>query len=107
MPIRAPLLCTGGVTLCEPPRRIGAGQRHLSLRLMQHGIALKGVAFGAADWAVPLDGEASRSIAVAFRPMINEFRGRRTVELQVCDWRPEPQPAATGAAAARPVPVVH
>jgi single-stranded-DNA-specific exonuclease len=100
-----PLLCTSGVTLMEPPRRIGAGQRHLSLRLMQHGIALKGVAFGAADWATPLDAEASRSIAVAYRPMINEFRGRRTVELQVCDWRPETRASGVGSPAAQPAAV--
>jgi single-stranded-DNA-specific exonuclease len=99
-----PMLCTSGVTLVEPPRRIGAGQRHLSLRLAQHGMTLRGVAFGAADWDTQLS-EASGSISVAFRPVINDFRGRRTVELQLCDWRPDVHPASTSAAPSRPLTV--
>ena len=80
-----PLLCASEVTLAEPPRRIGGGERHLSLRLVQHGVALRGVAFGGGEWAEELT--AAGPIDVAFRPVINEFRGRRNVELQVCDWR--------------------
>ncbi len=99
-----PMLCTGGVTLVEPPRRIGAGQRHLSLKLAQHGMTLRAVAFGAADWDAPL-AEASGSIAVAFRPIINDFRGRRAVELQICDWRPDAQRASASLAVSRPLAV--
>jgi single-stranded-DNA-specific exonuclease len=82
-----PMLCTTGVTLCEPPKRIGGGERHLSLSLVQHGIQLRAVAFGCGDWA-PVLTEQEGPIAVAFRPMINHFRGRKSVELQVCDWQP-------------------
>lgn len=81
-----PLLCAAQVKLAQPPKKIGGGERHLALQLAQHGIGLRGVAFGGSDWAEPLqrhDGE----IAVAFRPVINHFRGRRTVELHVCDWQ--------------------
>jgi len=81
-----PILCTGGVTLCEPPRAIGSGGRHLSMRLAQHGVTLRGVAFGGGDWAdalAALDGP----IDVAFRPVVNNFRGRRSVELHLVDWR--------------------
>ncbi|HTU25030.1 MAG TPA: single-stranded-DNA-specific exonuclease RecJ, partial [Pirellulales bacterium] len=89
-----PLLCTAGVDLVEPPRRIGAGQRHLSLRLAQHGVNMRAVAFGAADWDTPL-AEKPGKIAIAFRPVINDFRGRRAVELQVSAWRPDVQAAST------------
>ena len=82
-----PMLCTSEVTLSEPPKRIGGGERHLSLRLLQHGIPFRAVAFGGGDWAGDL-AEVGGPIAVAFRPMINHFRGRRSVELQVCDWQP-------------------
>jgi single-stranded-DNA-specific exonuclease len=82
-----PLLCTTEVTLCEPPRRIGGGERHLALRLAQHGVEMRAVAFGAGEWADAL-GELGGPIAVAFRPFVNHFRGRKTVELQVCDWQP-------------------
>jgi single-stranded-DNA-specific exonuclease len=87
-----PLLCTSDVSLQEPPRRIGAGERHLALRLEQHGIALRAVAFGGGDWSDGL-AELGGPIAVAFRPVVNHFRGRRSVELQVCDWRAAAVPA--------------
>ncbi|MHB9046977.1 MAG: single-stranded-DNA-specific exonuclease RecJ [Pirellulales bacterium] len=80
-----PVLSTTDVALAEPPRKIGDG-RHLSLRLTQHGVNMRAVAFGGGDWADEL-AKVEGSLAVAFRPIINDFRGRRTVELQVADWR--------------------
>jgi single-stranded-DNA-specific exonuclease len=89
-----PLLAASGVRLAEPPKRIGGGARHLSLRLVQHGVKLRGVAFGGGDWAVEL-GATEGPLSLAFRPVINSFQGRRTVELHVVDWRcDEPAPAA-------------
>ncbi len=90
-----PLLCASDVTVSEPPKRIGGGQRHLSLRLAQHGIPFRAVAFGGGDWVEELS-QSSGPIAVAFRPMINHFRGRNTVELQVCDWQPAAALAKSG-----------
>ena len=87
-----PTLCAQSVTLVEPPRYIGSGDRHLQLRLSQHGIELRAVAFGCGHWAADLSAH-SGPLAVAFRPVINRFRGRRNVELHVCDWQ-----AAAGAA---------
>jgi single-stranded-DNA-specific exonuclease len=88
-----PMWCATGVNLCEPPRKIGGGERHLSLRLEQHGVRLRAVAFGGGDW---LDELTARTgpLSFAFRPMINEFNGRRRVELQIMDWQ-----AATAAMA--------
>ena len=82
-----PLLCASDVTLCAPPKPVGGGLRHLSLRLAQHGVQLKAIAFGGGDWADELALSAG-PIAVAFRPFVNHFRGRKSVELQVCDWQP-------------------
>jgi single-stranded-DNA-specific exonuclease len=81
-----PLLCTTGVTLAGPPKPIGDGH-HLSLQLAQHGINLRAVAFGGGDWADDL-ATLDRPIDIAFRPVINSFRGRRSVELHLVDWRP-------------------
>ena len=89
-----PLLCTTDVTLAEPPKRIGGSGRHLSLVLIQHGVKLRTVAFGGGDWADELS-LLDRPLAVAFRPVINNFRGRSSVELHLTDWR-----------AAEPVPTV-
>ncbi len=84
-----PLLAATGVTLAEPPKRIGGGGRHLALRLVQHSVKLRGVAFGGGDWCIEL-GTANGPISLAFRPVINSFNGRRTVELHVADWRCDP-----------------
>ena len=83
-----PVLCTTAVRLAEPPKRIGSTGRHLALRFEQHGVSLRGVAFGGGDWEQDLV-EASGPIAVAFKPVINHFRGRQTVEMHLADWRCE------------------
>jgi single-stranded-DNA-specific exonuclease len=82
-----PLLCANRVTLDGPPRKMGAGDRHLALGLSQQGVSLRAVAFGQGEWAEPLQA-ADGPIDVAYRPVINHFRGRRTVELHLEDWRP-------------------
>jgi single-stranded-DNA-specific exonuclease len=81
-----PMFCTTDVRLAEPPRRIGSTGRHLSLRLEQHGVALRAVAFGGGDWEQDLV-DAGGPLAVAFKPVINHFRGRQSVEMHVADWR--------------------
>jgi single-stranded-DNA-specific exonuclease len=85
-----PLLCTTGVTLQGPPKPLGSSGRHLSMMLSQHGVTLRAVAFGGADWGddlAAIDGP----VDVAFRPVINDFRGRKSVELHLVDWRPTSQ----------------
>jgi single-stranded-DNA-specific exonuclease len=81
-----PILCTTEVRLAEPPKRIGSTGRHLALRFVQHGVSLRAVAFGGGDWEQDLTG-ASGPLAVAFKPVINHFRGRATVEMHLADWR--------------------
>lgn len=85
---RRPVLCASAVTLAEPPRVIGAGGKHLAMQFRQHGARVRGVAFGAADWLPHLPA-AGQPFHVAFKPKINEFRGRRTAEMEVIDWRPD------------------
>jgi single-stranded-DNA-specific exonuclease len=89
---RRPILCTSEVRLAEPPKRIGGGERHLSLRLEQHGVKLRAVAFGKGDWADEL-AQVDGPLSVAFQPVINHFRGAHRVELHLTDWcagSPEP-----------------
>lgn len=100
---RRPILCASGVRLVEPPRTIGSGARHISMNLTQHGAKVRGVAFGGADWLPHLP-PPGQPFHVAFKPKINEFRGRRTAEMEIVDWRPVgvdvgvvlPLPAAAG-----------
>jgi len=81
-----PVLCASGVTLAEPPKTIGSGGHHLSMRLAQHGVTLRAVAFGGGEWSEDL-AAVERPIDVAFRPVINSFRGRQSVELHLVDWK--------------------
>ncbi len=82
-----PLLCASGVELAEPPRRIGGGERHLSLKLRQHNVTLRAVGFNLGEAADALTAHAG-PIDIAYRPVINAFRGRRSVEMHLVDWRP-------------------
>jgi single-stranded-DNA-specific exonuclease len=82
-----PLLCASGVTLSGPPKPLGSSGHHLSMMLSQHGVTLRSVAFGGGEWAdelAAIDGP----LDVAFRPVINNYRGRQSVELHLVDWRP-------------------
>jgi single-stranded-DNA-specific exonuclease len=81
-----PVVCASGVTLTEPPRSIGNGGHHLSMKLVQHGVRLRAVAFGGGEWSEDL-AAVDQPIDIAFRPVINSFRGRQSVELHVVDWR--------------------
>jgi single-stranded-DNA-specific exonuclease len=81
-----PLLCASGATLVGPPKAIGSGGRHLALKLSQHGVVLRAVAFGGAEWAEPL-AALEHPIDVAFRPVVNTYQGRHNVELHLVDWR--------------------
>ncbi len=82
-----PLLCATGVMLAGPPKPLGASGHHLAMTLSQHGVSLRAVAFGGADWADEL-AALGGPMDVAFRPVINSFRGRQSVELHLVDWRP-------------------
>ena len=82
-----PVLFTQGVQLAEPPKRMGGGERHLSVNLQHRQAKLRGVAFGKGEWADDLT-KITGPLDVAFRPVVNEFRGYRKVELHLLDWRP-------------------
>ncbi|TWT81917.1 Single-stranded-DNA-specific exonuclease RecJ [Planctomycetes bacterium CA13] len=81
-----PILFCGGIELDEPARRMGGGDRHLSVKLKQGTKTVRGVAFGAGDWCEVLN-EIKGPIEIAYRPVINEFRGFRKVEIHLVDWR--------------------
>ncbi len=82
-----PLLCTTGVALAGPLKPLGSSGHHLAMMLSQNGVTLRAVAFGGSDWADELTA-VEGPLDVAFRPVINHFRGRQSVELHMVDWRP-------------------
>lgn len=82
-----PLFCAMGVELSEAPKLMGDSGRHMSLQLIQHGHRMRGVAFGQAEEWLPEMSAVTGKVDLAFRPVINEFRGFRKVELHLVDWR--------------------
>ena len=102
---RRPVFCASSVELAAPPKRMGESGRHLSLSIRQHDIRLRAVAFGQGDWAEELE-KHNGPFDIAFHPVINEFRGRRSVEMQLIDWKPCPKSAPEPHTKAQ-VPVRH
>ena len=84
---RRPTLCARGVSLGNPPKRMGRGEKHLSVTLQQNEVKLRAVAFNQAEWVEPMS-NLEGMMDVAFRPVLNEYNGRRNVELQLVDWKP-------------------
>lgn len=86
---RRPMLAARDIRIAGEPRLMGSTGRHLSVDLEQHGVRLRGVAFGNGDWLDALKAASDRSISIAFQPVLNHFRGRVNVELHLADWRPD------------------
>jgi single-stranded-DNA-specific exonuclease len=82
-----PTLCARGVRLGAEPKRMGRGERHLSVMLEQHQVRLRAVAFHQGQWAEELQ-QHNGEVDIAYRPVLNEFNGRRSVEIHLVDWKP-------------------
>ncbi|MFH1748653.1 MAG: single-stranded-DNA-specific exonuclease RecJ [Planctomycetota bacterium] len=85
----APRLATGVVDLAEAPRVVGSAGNHLQLTIRQGSTYRKAIAFGYGRRANEL--AEQRQLRLAFEPIINEWQGRRSVELRVIDWKPTTQ----------------
>lgn len=81
----APRLATAEVELVDAPRVVGRTGNHLQFTVRQGNEYRKAIAFGFGPYADEL-AEHTR-LRVAFEPIINEWNGRRSVELRVLDWR--------------------
>ncbi len=81
-----PLLLAGGLQVTGTPRRVGGGERHLQFQVRQQGTALRAIAFGLGDRTEELM-SAGGQCCIVFRPRINEWQGRRSVELEVQDFQ--------------------
>lgn len=83
-----PLFCAIGVSLADQPKLLGNSGKHLSVQLVQFGKRMRAVAFGQAEeWFEKLQSLGEQPIDLAFRPVINEHRGFRAVEIHLVDWR--------------------
>ncbi len=67
----------------RPGQRMGAEKQHVKLWVTDGRVSLEAVWWGGGDKAQP-----EGKFDLAFAPQVNEFGGRRTVQLKVLDWRP-------------------
>ena len=80
-----PVLAVMGAKVVS--RSMVGGGRHLKLKLNKQGVNLDAIFFSASDW-LP---EPDSLVDAAFCPQINEYRGQRSVQLQLVDLRPARQ----------------
>jgi single-stranded-DNA-specific exonuclease len=80
-----PMLVVNRVRLKSDPRIVGARQNHAQLLVTQGSVTLKAVAWQMAERCKGL--RAGMSVTLAFQPSINEWNGRREVQLEIKDFK--------------------
>ena len=72
-----------GVTNSRPLQRMGADKQHVKLWVTDGG----GVTHECVWWGAGKESLPVGKFDLAFAPQVNEFNGRRAVQLKVLDWR--------------------
>lgn len=80
-----PVFSARRVEQVDPPRVVGSN--HLKLFVKQDGQAFEAIGFGLADRVSP-ESLGAGPVDLAFQLKENEFRGRRSLQLQLKDVRP-------------------
>ena len=74
--------CARGVTHQRPLQRMGREKQHVKLWVTDGAVTHEAVWWNGGDKSLPVG-----KFDLAFAPQVNEFNGRRTVQLKVLDWR--------------------
>jgi single-stranded-DNA-specific exonuclease len=72
-----------GLSHAQPPQRMGKENQHVKFRVACGGPMLEAVWWNCRN--APLPGDR---FDLAFTPAVNEYNGRRSVQLKVLDWQP-------------------
>ena len=80
-----PMFATDGCTVLGEPRCVGKTRQTLQFTIARDGTTRKCVAFRKASLLKKLT--ACKTVSLAYRPILNDFNGRRTVDLQVEDMQ--------------------
>jgi len=75
--------CARSLSHQRPLQRIGADKKHVKMWVTDGAGAHEAVWWGAGNGSLPVG-----KFDLAFAPQINQFNGKRTVQLKVLDWRP-------------------
>lgn len=84
---RKPIFLAGDLKVVGEPRKVGQGERHLSFAVRQERSVLKAIGWGMSERAEQLMSQGG-DCCIAFTPRINEWMGRRSVDLEVIDFQP-------------------
>ena len=76
--------CACSVNHQRPLQRMGADKQHVKMWVTDGAATHEAVWWNGGDQSLPVG-----KFDLAFAPQINEFNGRRAVQLKVLDWRPE------------------
>ena len=77
--------CARRLTHQRPLQRLGAEKQHVKMWVTDGAATLEAVWWNAGAGSLPVG-----TFDLAFAPQINEFNGRRSVQLKVLDWQPVP-----------------
>lgn len=80
-----PLLVANGLRVLGEPRVVGARQNHLQMRFTQGTVSAKAIAWNMAERGKKL--APGTLCSVVFQPSINEWNGRREVQLEIKDFQ--------------------
>ena len=90
-----PILVANRVRVTGDPRPVGDRKNHLQVRFSQGETTLKAIGWNLADRGKTL--KPGTLCSVAFHPSVNEWQGRRTVEMELKDFRVEEEGHAQSA----------
>ncbi len=74
--------CARSVTHQRPLQRMGAEKQHVKLWVTDGAVTHEAVWWNGGDQSLPVG-----KFDLAFAPQVNEYNGRRTVQLKMLDWR--------------------
>jgi single-stranded-DNA-specific exonuclease len=86
-----PVLLSTDLRLADLPRAMGSGGSHLALELRRGAHVLRAVFFGAGPRAAEL--RPGEPVHAVYTPRWNTFRGERTLEIELVDFRTGSRPS--------------
>ena len=75
--------CARNLSHAKPLQRMGANKQHVKLWVTDGTVTHEAVWWNAGDGSLPVG-----KFDLTFAPAVNEFNGRRTVQLKMLDWQP-------------------
>jgi single-stranded-DNA-specific exonuclease len=75
--------CTRNLSHAKPLQRMGAQKQHVKFWVTNGATTHEAVWWNGGEKSLPVG-----KFDLAFAPGVNEFNGRKTVQLKVLDWRP-------------------